>query len=97
MQSMSGNVEDDDKLGSVSGIFHIRHFQFCENNPGIFTDVFRILSTEGKHAPSTSRFADRPKQQAANWFPAATSADSAWSRPLAASSLRTTYAQAPPA
>ena len=40
MQSMSGNVEDDDKLGSVSGIFPYPSFSIFENNPGIFTDVF---------------------------------------------------------
>lgn len=45
MQEMSGDVEDDPKLGSVSGIFPYPAFEYFQKNHSVFSDVFAHCRT----------------------------------------------------
>jgi predicted permease len=45
MHDMSGDVEDDPKLGSVSGIFPYPAFELFQKNGSVFSDVFAYCHT----------------------------------------------------
>ena len=47
LQSMSGNIDDDPKLGSVSGIFPYDALGVFQSNSKVFSDVFAYAHTRG--------------------------------------------------
>ncbi len=54
MQSMSGDVEDDPKLGSVSGIFPYPAFEILQKSDAVFSDVFAYCHTREVRAVSVA-------------------------------------------
>ena len=46
MRDMSGDVEDDPKLGSVSGIFPYPAFELLQQSDSVFSDVFAYCQTQ---------------------------------------------------
>ncbi len=54
MESMSGDVEDDSKLGSVSGIFPYTAFAVLQDSDAVFSDVFAYADVRGVRSLNVS-------------------------------------------